>query len=1254
MKKSLISILGALAVFAGCTKENENYGFIVPEGKELVKIIATAEQSRTTVDINDLGANYAWNFSDTLAVVEEDADCPSKFTLADAATGTFAGVKTEGKSLVFAITPEAFVTSGVDAGGTLQEFSVSLPDFYFDYVPGTTNAVMFGTPAEATDNGYRFYFRHAAAVIKVRYENVPKGTAGLCLTTDKVITGSWFFDSLDDVVLTTTSQGSNSVYLMLEKPVSLPNQSLDFYVPVPVGEYGSLSITLVDENMEELPETIRSKQANFSLGRGNLFTTPVVTLPEESLAGSYIIVSKAATKGKWAVMQTSTGGSNNDYWIATESEIPYDQDVNLLDSSIDFAQFSNNNYRFEVEALDEGGYVLRNTLTGKYIQYKGSGNSGKEVESEEKAAFDIFKINSDGSWTIGTVTESDTYSIEYNSGASPKRFTFYKGTMQAIYLIPYVGAATPVVLSGSCKNNVVTLTAVPSNAEIWYTVDGSEPDAGAMLYEEPFGITESCTVKAIAFAPNSDYTDSDILELECTYVEPGTATYYEKVTEAPADWSGDYLIVYEDDAKVLTGVSSNNIGTVGDVIIEDDSIEATEEVMAYNVVIATSTAGYTMKLGDIYLAYTSTSTKSNNYLYGVSDASTNGTQWTLSVDDAQNVFNTSRYLRYNYNNGNPRFCCYLNTQQKISFYKLSDGREALETPDGLSVDGMTISWSPVNNAETYTVTVGSTVASVQGTSYTYEGEAGYYNVSVIAVPASGSAYRASDPAVLEDAKFGDPKLATPVLVAGACTMDSVSATWDAIDNATEGYTVYIYVKGAQEPLYGGWTVTDCEANFTQLESGTEYTITVYANEVVDGNRVYLASDVATLDISTTTGTTTIADAIAGCDAGKSFTIEGVTVLVTPTTENAIIGDDSGCMVLYKKGGHGLSVGDVITIAGATARYGNVPEFIPESIYTTASGTEVSHGDPVSLTSDMLENWKSNNFNVTYVRASGSKSGRNVTIGDNKLYLNPASNVADGMVNVSGYVYGWASKFSNFNFATVTIEEDTTAPTLSLTPKVKNWAYNDTSEQEFTIEYTNGTLSITPDTIDWADINPTGSGISVKPKNENTTQTKREAILTVTVTPHSSNYEAISVEISLSQGINSGSGGDPVTVSMDSFSATSGYVNGDENVFYEASKGAAATAPAVNGEQIRIYQNGGLLTITANNGKTITNVTIGSAMATSVQVSIDGGSFSSDNSITAGGTYSTGTISASSSVVFKCTGTSKTARLYLNQLSVTYE
>lgn len=154
---------------------------------------------------------------------------------------------------------------------------------------------------------------------------------------------------------------------------------------------------------------------------------------------------------------------------------------------------------------------------------------------------------------------------------------------------------------------------------------------------------------------------------------------------------------------------------------------------------------------------------------------------------------------------------------------------------------------------------------------------------------------------------------------------------------------------------------------------------------------------------------------------------------------------------------------------------------------------------------------------------------------------------------------------------------------------------------------------------------------------------------VTVTNNSFTMPAYDVTVSA---VFSENNNGPVTVSMNSFDATSGSVDGDSNVSYEALKGDAANAPAVNSNEIRIYQNGGLLTITGNNGKKLTSITIGSSMATKVQVKIDSGSYGSDNSISAGGTYSTGTINAST-VTFKCTGTDKNSRLYLNYLSVTY-
>lgn len=129
-----------------------------------------------------------------------------------------------------------------------------------------------------------------------------------------------------------------------------------------------------------------------------------------------------------------------------------------------------------------------------------------------------------------------------------------------------------------------------------------------------------------------------------------------------------------------------------------------------------------------------------------------------------------------------------------------------------------------------------------------------------------------------------------------------------------------------------------------------------------------------------------------------------------------------------------------------------------------------------------------------------------------------------------------------------------------------------------------------------------------------------------------------------------------TVSMNSFSAIIGNVGGDANVSYEAAKGGASTAPAVNSNEIRVYQNGGLFTVTANNGVTITKVVLGSSMATTVSVSVDGEDLNSGNnySIPANSSQTFKDISAKTNVQFTCKGTDKYSRLYVNYLSVTYE
>lgn len=130
-------------------------------------------------------------------------------------------------------------------------------------------------------------------------------------------------------------------------------------------------------------------------------------------------------------------------------------------------------------------------------------------------------------------------------------------------------------------------------------------------------------------------------------------------------------------------------------------------------------------------------------------------------------------------------------------------------------------------------------------------------------------------------------------------------------------------------------------------------------------------------------------------------------------------------------------------------------------------------------------------------------------------------------------------------------------------------------------------------------------------------------------------------------------GESITVEQKSFTTISGNVNNDVNISYIAEQGNAANEPTANSGVIRVYQNGGLFTISANNGVTISQVILGSAMKTSVVYSIDGGTDSSAKSIAAQGKLTISKLSATK-IKFTCKGTNRNSRLYVNYISVTYE
>lgn len=137
-------------------------------------------------------------------------------------------------------------------------------------------------------------------------------------------------------------------------------------------------------------------------------------------------------------------------------------------------------------------------------------------------------------------------------------------------------------------------------------------------------------------------------------------------------------------------------------------------------------------------------------------------------------------------------------------------------------------------------------------------------------------------------------------------------------------------------------------------------------------------------------------------------------------------------------------------------------------------------------------------------------------------------------------------------------------------------------------------------------------------------------------------------------------GAQTTVVQTKFTALSANnINGDKNVSYSTSKGGGTADPNTTNNEIRLFQKaskqkyGGTITIKASEGYELQSVSIGSSMATSIAYTIDSDkTLSTTKQLSAGKVYTVTELSANS-ITFYCMGTSKTTRLYVNKLSVTY-
>ena len=122
------------------------------------------------------------------------------------------------------------------------------------------------------------------------------------------------------------------------------------------------------------------------------------------------------------------------------------------------------------------------------------------------------------------------------------------------------------------------------------------PASGYVLYS--YYVYKTGDVNTIVYSGsgNSFVMPAYDVTVSASFVQPSSYSYV-KVTEAPTDWSGEYLIVYEGGSKAFNGglttldATSNTIS----VTINDNEIASTTTTNAAKFTIAKSGSDYTIK-----------------------------------------------------------------------------------------------------------------------------------------------------------------------------------------------------------------------------------------------------------------------------------------------------------------------------------------------------------------------------------------------------------------------------------------------------------------------------------------------------------------------------------------------------------------------------------------------------------------------------------------------------------------------------------
>ena len=334
MKKICFYIGIASLAFTGCAKDDV--------ANDIVKgttITATFENGASTrLNIADDNA-LTWSAGDSFALFGEGSS--AQFTLqsgAGSATAVFTG--TAPSTILGAAFP---YTDEYNPALSSETLSMTLPAELDQSVNGVCNLPMWAATTSATN----IAFKHLAGVLRINFADMPEGYDALIVTASNPISGAFTATTSDEEpVLVSTSEAAADKKVTVEFTAATEDANDNvFYIPLPVGEYESIEISV--SNGEDTKNLITYNDK--VVERAKVYTA---SLTYSGVTGTLVTEVDSEEELKASV---TAGG-----YVKLAGDVTLTESINIAEDNRVVLDLNEHTLTFENNTVSAGAYAFRN------------------------------------------------------------------------------------------------------------------------------------------------------------------------------------------------------------------------------------------------------------------------------------------------------------------------------------------------------------------------------------------------------------------------------------------------------------------------------------------------------------------------------------------------------------------------------------------------------------------------------------------------------------------------------------------------------------------------------------------------------------------------------------------------------------------------------------------------------------------------------------------------------------------------------